>query len=155
MTRTTLAALLATLAACAGGSADPAAVGEPETVTYAPALGVSLPAMTKYASGLYVQELATGTGDSATAGRTASMRYTGWLVTGKQFDSNAGGAPFEFQLGTGMVIAGWDEGVAGMRVGGRRRLVIPPRLGYGANGAGSDIPGGATLVFDVELLGVK
>ena len=102
-------------------------------------------------------DLTVGTGTTATAGRVVSVNYTGWLYDaskpdnkGTQFDSNAGRGPFTFVLGAGQVIAGWDQGVAGMRIGGKRRLVIPPSLGYGSSGAGP-IPGNATLVFDVEL----
>jgi FKBP-type peptidyl-prolyl cis-trans isomerase len=104
-----------------------------------------------------------GTGDTATAGQNVTVHYTGWLFDaaapdnkGKKFDSSRDrGDPFAFPLGQGRVIAGWDQGVAGMKVGGQRTLTIPPELGYGARGAGAVIPPNATLVFDVELLGVK
>ena len=122
--------------------------------TFAPALGVNLPAMTKTPSGLSYQDKTVGTGTTATAGKTVSVHYTGWLPDGTKFDSSRDrNEPFDFPLGAGHVIAGWDEGVAGMKVGGRRLLVIPPALGYGPNGTGP-IPPNATLVFDVELLGV-
>jgi FKBP-type peptidyl-prolyl cis-trans isomerase len=88
-------------------------------------------------------------------GSTVEVHYTGRLVDGKQFDSSRGGEPLSFAIGQGMVIAGWDEGIAGMKVGGKRLLVIPPALGYGDAGTGGVIPPGATLVFDVELLGVR
>ena len=104
-----------------------------------------------------------GTGDTAVAGKSVTVHYTGWLFDaaapdnkGKKFDSSRDrGDPFVFPLGAGRVIAGWDQGVAGMKVGGQRTLTIPPELGYGARGAGAVIPPNATLVFDVELLGVK
>jgi FKBP-type peptidyl-prolyl cis-trans isomerase len=90
------------------------------------------------------------------AGKEVSVLYTGWLVNGKEFDSSLdSGEPIKFMLGTGQVIKGWDEGIAGMKVGGKRQLRIPPALGYGARGAGSDIPPNATLIFDVELMAVK
>ncbi|HWZ59198.1 MAG TPA: FKBP-type peptidyl-prolyl cis-trans isomerase [Gemmatimonadaceae bacterium] len=111
--------------------------------------------MTKTASGLAYQDKKVGTGAAATAGKMVSVHYTGWLPDGTKFDSSRDrNEPFDFPLGAGHVIAGWDEGVAGMKVGGRRLLVIPPSLGYGAGGTGP-IPPNATLVFDVELLGVK
>jgi FKBP-type peptidyl-prolyl cis-trans isomerase len=107
-------------------------------------------------------DLQEGTGAMATSGQTASVNYTGWLYEdnapdnkGKQFDSSIGRGPFEFRLGAGQVIRGWDQGVQGMKVGGQRRLVLPPEFAYGARGAGGVIPPNATLVFDVELLGVR
>ena len=122
---------------------------------FAPELGVDLDVMTQTASGLQYQELTVGDGATAQAGDSVSVHYTGWLKDGTKFDSSVDrGEPFVFHLGAGQVIQGWDEGVAGMRVGGKRKLVIPPELGYGDRGAGSVIPGGATLVFDVELLEV-
>jgi FKBP-type peptidyl-prolyl cis-trans isomerase FkpA len=111
---------------------------------------------TKTASGLQYWDLKKGTGPVAKAGQTVKVHYTGWLTDGKKFDSSVDrNEPFEFKLGAGMVIRGWDEGVAGMKVGGKRQLRIPPDLGYGARGAGGAIPANATLVFDVELLGVS
>ncbi len=110
-------------------------------------------------SGLQYTDTKVGTGASP-AGKVASVHYTGWLyengVKGKKFDSSVDrGEPFEFPVGAGRVIKGWDEGVATMKVGGKRTLIIPPALGYGARGAGGVIPPNATLIFDVELLGVK
>jgi len=104
-----------------------------------------------------------GTGDTASAGQTVSVHYTGWLFDanatdnkGKKFDSSVDrGRPFEFPLGAGRVIKGWDNGFEGMKVGGKRTLIIPPEMGYGERGAGSSIPPNATLLFDVEMLGVK
>ncbi len=102
-----------------------------------------------------VTDQVVGTGTEAVAGSQVTVNYTGRLLTGKTFDSSIGRAPFGFKLGAGQVIEGWDLGVAGMKVGGKRQLVIPAELGYGAAGAGGVIPPNATLVFDVELLGVQ
>lgn len=107
-------------------------------------------------SGLKYLDQAVGTGEAAVAGQNVSVHYTGWLENGKKFDSSVDrGQPFSFPLGAGRVIKGWDEGVQGMKVGGKRKLTIPSNLGYGARGAGGVIPPNATLIFDVELLGVK
>ncbi len=107
-------------------------------------------------SGLVIDEITSGDGVEAQAGRTVSVHYTGWLTDGSKFDSSVDrNEPFDFPLGRGYVIRGWDEGVAGMKVGGKRKLTIPPELGYGARGAGGVIPPNATLVFEVELLGVR
>src|SRR5687768_17685991 len=110
-------------------------------------------------SGLQIIDTTVGTGASP-AGKTAVVHYTGWLyengAKGKKFDSSVDrGQPFEFPVGAGRVIRGWDEGVATMKVGGKRTLIVPPDMGYGARGAGGVIPPNATLMFDVELLGVK
>ncbi len=106
-------------------------------------------------SGLKYEDLIAGDGDAATAGQGVSVHYTGWLTDGSKFDSSLDrNEPFKFTLGRGMVIRGWDEGVQGMKVGGKRKLTIPPQLGYGAAGAGGVIPANATLVFDVELLDI-
>jgi FKBP-type peptidyl-prolyl cis-trans isomerase len=108
------------------------------------------------ASGLKYTDVKVGNGTEATAGKTVDVHYTGWLLDGKKFDSSKDrGQPFNFPLGGGAVIKGWDEGVAGMKVGGTRILTIPPDLGYGARGAGGVIPPNATLKFEVELLGVR
>jgi FKBP-type peptidyl-prolyl cis-trans isomerase FkpA len=108
------------------------------------------------ASGLIIEDLTEGSGDEAHAGQTVSVHYTGWLTDGRKFDSSKDrNDPFEFPLGARHVIAGWDEGVQGMKVGGSRKLTIPPGLGYGARGAGGVIPPNATLVFEVELLGIR
>ena len=105
-------------------------------------------------SGLKITELTIGDGQEANPGNNVSVNYRGTLDNGKEFDSSYGRGPFEFSLGAGMVIKGWDEGVAGMKVGGKRKLVIPPELGYGSRGIGP-IPPNSVLTFEVELLGVK
>ena len=106
-------------------------------------------------SGLKYDDTVVGTGATATKGQTVSVHYTGWLIDGDKFDSSKDrNDPFEFALGAGHVIRGWDEGVQGMKVGGTRRLTIPPQLGYGAQGAGGVIPPNATLIFEVELLAI-
>ncbi len=123
---------------------------------FAKELNVDLDKMTTTATGLKYEDLSAGSGTEATAGTTVVVHYTGWLTDGTEFDSSVDrGEPFSFPLGAHRVIAGWDEGVAGMKVGGKRKLVIPPELGYGAQGAGGVIPPNATLVFDVELLEVR
>ena len=107
-------------------------------------------------SGLQIEDLLVGIGDEARVGLTVSVHYSGWLVDGRKFDSSLDrGVPFEFELGRGSVIKGWDEGVVSMKVGGIRRLIIPPELAYGDRGAGSVIPPGATLIFEIELLDVR
>lgn len=106
-------------------------------------------------TGLKYAEVKVGTGDEAKAGDVVEVHYTGKLTTGKQFDSSIGDKPIKFTLGKGQVIPGWDEGIAGIKVGGKRKLVIPPDLAYGKRGAGADIPPNATLLFDVELVSVK
>ena len=143
--------LLLAVPSC-GGSGDRKAAAE----GFASELGVDTTRMTKEPSGLHYQDVTTGSGTEATPGHAVTVHYTGWLPNGKKFDSSRDhGEPFTFTLGAGQVITGWDQGVAGMRVGGRRKLVLPPDLGYGAAGAPPDIPPNATLVFDVELLEVR
>jgi FKBP-type peptidyl-prolyl cis-trans isomerase FkpA len=117
-----------------------------------------MPATTT-ASGLIINDVVVGTGKAAVAGQSVTVHYTGWLFyggeKGKKFDSSKDrGDPFVFPLAAGHVIKGWDEGVQGMKIGGTRTLTIPPELGYGARGAGGAIPPNATLIFEVELLGV-
>ena len=115
--------------------------------------------MTTTASGLQIEDTKVGDGPSPKTGQTCSMHYTGWLYQdgkkGAKFDSSLDRGPFDFTIGVGQVIKGWDEGVSTMKVGGKRTLIIPPNLGYGARGAGGVIPPNATLIFDVELLGVS
>jgi FKBP-type peptidyl-prolyl cis-trans isomerase FkpA len=126
------------------------------------ALFLALNLSIAFAADLVKTDTVVGKGKEAVAGKTVEVNYTGWLQDakadkqrGKQFDSSIGRGPFSFPLGAGRVIKGWDEGVAGMKVGGKRTLVIPPEMAYGKNGAGGVIPPNATLVFDVELLDVK
>ena len=143
--------LLLTLIAACGSSSD-----ERPAAGFAAELDIDPAALTSAPSGLRYQDLSAGQGAEATPGTTAVVHYTGWLTDGQKFDSSRDrGEPFAFRLGSGQVIAGWDEGVAGMKVGGRRKLVIPASLGYGQAGAPPVIPPGATLVFDVELLQVQ
>ena len=151
MKRLIVIQLALALAACGGDTTT-----EPLTNDdFAAELNVDLDAMTRTASGLYIQDLTVGTGDEATSGATVTVHYEGWLSNGTKFDSSRDrNEPFSFLLGAGRVIQGWDEGVAGMRVGGIRKLVIPPALGYGVGGSLPTIPGNATLVFDIELLEV-
>jgi FKBP-type peptidyl-prolyl cis-trans isomerase FkpA len=148
-------------AACGGGASTPAATtttvavpqpiaGDVERTAFGPALGVHLDQMVRRPSGLYVQDLAMGTGLIATRGRTAVVRYTGWRADGKQFDDGE----ITVALGSHQTIAAWEEGLLGMRVGGKRRLVVPPNLGYGERGAGNDIPPNTVLVFDMTLQSV-
>lgn len=123
----------------------------------ASALGGELVAPTERVteSGLRITDLEVGDGAEAVSGRTVAVNYRGTLQNGREFDSSYGRGPFRFPLGAGRVIRGWDEGVAGMKVGGHRTLIIPPQMGYGAAGAGGVIPPNAVLVFDVELLDVQ
>ena len=144
------------LAACtteegAKSASPPPGIPDPTQNTYAPALGVSLPAFYKTQAGTYYQDVTVGTGIVSIPGRKANVRYTGWLPNGTKFD----GGTIPFRIGAREVIAGWDEGVQGMKVGGVRKLVIPAALGYGEAGAPPDIPPNSTLVFEVELVDVK
>ena len=165
MARFALLLLAAALAAgCAGsygsksGSTGeaPAAAAAPAATTEAAAPAGSTTTggkVHKLASGLVYEDLVVGNGKMADPGLRVNVHYTGWLADGTKFDSSLDrGQPFSFTLGGGEVIRGWDEGVKGMRVGGKRKLTIPPDLGYGAQGAGGVIPPNATLLFDVELL---
>jgi peptidylprolyl isomerase len=154
-----LALLLAATLGC-GDDDDPVTPAPTattiEATTFAPSLGVNLAASTKTANGLYYRDLVVGTGATVSAGQRATMRYIGTLANGTQFDPPSGTTPstFTFTVGTGEVIAGWDQGIPGMRVGGRRQLIIPASLGYGASGRGP-IPPNAVLVFTVELAAVQ
>ncbi len=139
---------------CAHSGAPVKATGAaPATESQAPA---THPGEVTLPDGLTYVDLTVGTGPSPARGQTAVVHYTGWLTDGTKFDSSVDkGTPFEFHIGQHEVIAGWDEGVASMKVGGKRKLTIPPALGYGSRGAGGVIPPNATLVFEVELLAVK
>lgn len=153
-----LAALTLAFGACADTEQPATEVTEemPAEITFAPELGVDLDAMQETPSGLRYQIMTEGTGEAAAAGDEVVVHYTGWLPDGTEFDSSRGaGQPFVFGLGGGEVIDGWDEGVAGMKVGEQRKLVLPPELAYGPEGAGDVIPPNATLVFDVELLEIR
>ena len=143
--------------ACAGGSAfGPAnpAPWDPESVAFAPSLGVALAAMERRPSGLYVEELAPGDGAEARRGSEVTLHYVGYLADGTVVDRTEDGDPVRFRLGQDPVIRGWTEGAEGMRVGGVRRLVVRPSLGYGNRGQGP-VPPNATLIFDVRLLAVR
>jgi FKBP-type peptidyl-prolyl cis-trans isomerase len=140
-----LASLAIALTAPAHKAAAKPAASGPTKVTGAP---------TKTASGLEYWDIKVGTGAVAQSGQHVKVDYTGWLTNGKKFDSSVGtGRPFDFMLGANQVIKGWDEGVAGMKVGGKRQLRIPPDLAYGAAGSPGAIPANSTLIFDVQLLG--
>jgi FKBP-type peptidyl-prolyl cis-trans isomerase FkpA len=148
-----LAAALLLAAGCgANGESGPGDVAR----SYAPELNVDLDRMERTGTGLRYADLREGTGAEAAAGQIVTVHYTGWLPDGTQFDSSREyDQPFQTPIGVGQVIGGWDEGIPGMRVGGLRKLVIPPALAYGERGAGGVIPPNATLVFDVELLDVR
>jgi FKBP-type peptidyl-prolyl cis-trans isomerase len=130
---------------------------ESNTPAQAPAItAVTSQPVVAEVTDMKIEDMKAGTGAVAEAGKRVTVHYTGWLTNGTKFDSSKDhGQPFNFQLGAGQVIKGWDQGVAGMKVGGMRKLTIPPSLGYGANGTGGVIPPNATLVFEVELLGVN
>ena len=140
----------------AGTPESPAAGKQPAAAPAAPEKPAAETAVQPDVTKLEITDLVVGTGAVAESGKSVTVHYRGTLTSGKEFDaSRRHGRPFTFDLGAGDVIRGWDEGVKGMKVGGKRKLVIPPDLGYGARGAGDDIPPNATLVFEVELLDVK
>ena len=154
-TRATLTTFALAVAVAGCGGNDPLEPPtDPRDVSFAPALNVDLDRMTRTASGLYYEDIQTGTGDQARAGSIAHVYYVGWLVDGTQFDGRAApNPPYSFTVAIGQVIQGWDEGVSGMLEGGIRKLVIPPLLGYGYRSQGP-IPGNSVLVFQVELVGI-
>jgi len=150
---TALAALALAASAGAASAQDPKPAAAAGATEAAAAAGE---AVVTTASGLKYEDLKVGDGAEAKSGDRVQVHYTGWLENGTKFDSSVDrGQPFAFPLGAGRVIRGWDEGVAGMKVGGKRKLTIPPALGYGERGAGGVIPPNATLVFEVELLKVN
>lgn len=132
----------------------PAPATEPASaVQFAPSLDVDLSQMTETPTGLYIEDIQEGSGEEAQPGQEVAVHYTGWLPSGQEFDSSRDrGEPYPFIIGESPVIEGWHEGIAGMKTGGRRKLVIPPDLAYGAEGRPPVIPPNATLVFDVELV---
>jgi hypothetical protein len=144
------------LGECSTGASQAPPLGPARAAASDPWIPVNEQEFTSTPSGLKYKDETVGTGEEARAGNQVSVHYTGWLENGTKFDSSRDrGQPFEFALGAGSVIRGWDEGVQGMRVGGRRRLLIPPELGYGGRAVGGVIPANSTLVFEVELLGVR
>lgn len=147
-------ALLGAMAITSCGSDTVTGPQSPETISFAASLGVDLSAMTRSASGLYTRDLTVGTGATAVNGKSLGMHYMGYLSNGSLFDGNTSASPFSFVLGANTVIQGWEQGIVGMKVGGRRQLVIPPSLGYG-NSAIGPIPAGSVLVFTVDLLTVQ
>lgn len=144
---------LVTTGACAYGTTTPDAKTIEETV-FASSLGVNLAASTKTAKGDYYRDIVVGTGPVVVTGQMVSIIYTGWLSNGTKFDSNVGGTPLTFQLGAGQVIEGFDDALAGVRVGGQRQLIIPPNLGFGLYDFGQ-IPGNSVLVFNVEVVSAQ
>ena len=145
------------VAGACGGSNATGPVPDPDITmtTFAPALGIDLSKMTKTASGLYWRDLTMGTGATVLVGKSIAIYYIGWLADGTQFDARQPGSDLlRFQVGTGAVIAGFDEGVRGMAVGGRRQLIIPPSLGYGSN-AKPTIPANSILVFQIDLVAIQ
>jgi FKBP-type peptidyl-prolyl cis-trans isomerase FkpA len=152
LTRLLLAAVVLVAASCTPEA--PLAPAVPiEEATFAPSLGINLTAMTKTATGLYYQDTPAGTGAAAAANQHVTVHYTGYFTNGTTFDTSVGKTPFGFTLGTGAVIKGWDEGLVGMKVGGSRKLVIPPSLAYGAGTYGS-IPPNSILVFTVQMVSI-
>jgi FKBP-type peptidyl-prolyl cis-trans isomerase FkpA len=149
-TRRAAAALLVLAAGCLSGT-DPGTPSNPATETFAASLGVNISQMTKVSDDLYYQDVVVGTGTNVTAGKTVTITYSGWLANGTRFDSNT----FSIPIGVGAVIAGWDLGIPGMKVGGKRLLVIGSNLGYGGGGNSPAIPPNATLVFTVQVTNVQ
>lgn len=144
------------LTSCGSPTEPDARWARPENIQFATSLNLDLATMTRTSSGLYWQDTKEGTGQAAVAGNTIRVHYTGWLPDGTMFETSReeGKTSIEFPLGVGLVIRGWDEGIVGMKIGGRRKLVIRPELAYGRSGKGP-IPPLTTLIFDVELVWIK
>jgi len=152
----TLAAGALALLSLTPGPAAGASDSQAAPAAAAPAATAAQEKIVTTASGLKYEDLTVGEGAEAKSGDRVEVHYTGWLENGTKFDSSVDrGKPFPFPLGAGRVIKGWDQGVAGMKVGGKRKLIIPPALGYGERGAGGVIPPNATLIFEVELLKIN
>lgn len=152
-----LASLLASLAVsgCAGTDSTGEGSATVEETTFAASLGVDIPNSRRTTNGAYIRDITVGTGAVVSAGQLLNVKYTGWLSTGTQVDSNVNlSTTFPFHLGTHEVITGWDEGIPGMRVGGKRQIIIPPSLGYGGSTNGP-IPGNSVLVFVVEIISAQ
>lgn len=152
--KTPISSLIAALALVACTSSEPPSSTSVAPTSASPASPSNAPRTTS--SGLIIETLATGSGPTAKSGDKVSVHYTGWLTNGTKFDSSRDrNEPFNFRVGAGQVIPGWDEGVAGMQPGGKRRLTVPAHLAYGARGAGGVIPPNAVLIFEVELLAIQ
>jgi peptidylprolyl isomerase len=150
-----LALLCCAAAACSDTSTTPPAAVPIEQTTFAPSLGVNLAQSTKLSSGMYYRDITVGTGTTLAAGKTVAVHYVGAFANGQVFDSNqAPSTPYSFTLGVREVISGWDQGLVGMKVGGRRQLVIPPELSYGPNNY-RGIPGNSVLVFTVDAVSAQ
>jgi FKBP-type peptidyl-prolyl cis-trans isomerase FkpA len=142
--------LVAVLAAACSGSGDtPATAPTIEQTTFASSLGIDLTTFTRTATGLYYKDLNVGTGTQVATGQNVTTNYVGWLTNGTQFDAGS----IQFIFGAGQVVAGWDQGLGGMKVGGARMLIVPPSLGYGASGRGN-VPGNSIMVFRVSILSI-
>ncbi|MEO7521251.1 MAG: FKBP-type peptidyl-prolyl cis-trans isomerase [Gemmatimonas sp.] len=150
-----LAIALTLITGCGSDASTPTGTpSQPGSETFASSLGVSIASFTKKSDDLYVKDLVVGTGSEAINGRRLQVHYTGWLPNGTQFETSVGRSPIAFTLGARDVIGGWDQGILGMRVGGKRRLVIGSNLAYGSTGSGAIGPN-TTLIFDVELVSVQ
>jgi FKBP-type peptidyl-prolyl cis-trans isomerase FkpA len=152
--RAVSASLFVGLATGCLGTTDPGPPSNPATETYAPSLGIDISQMTKLSPDLYIKDITVGTGTVVAAGSKIQVTYTGYFVDGTTFDSNVGGTPYPVTLGQGAVIDGWEQGIPGMKVGGKRRLVVGSALAYGSSGYYA-IPPNTTLVFDVTIVSAQ